>query len=243
MTAKTSSSLSPTAASDLPDESVDLNAMQYRAREDVVPAGWYVWPLRRGSVLFSALKWGALALIGFGLFIPALVAMVPSNFDGDAVKGVLSSAILVILGAVAFGASGVALHDLWRALRANDYLLVMTPDHYVKFTPGGAIHVPMSEIAYVTMRGVRLPEPAADAPQPDIWNSMSAVNGMFFRGGATIDNLMRRNYRRAPASLAFLDLRHRREVIVATDDAFDALPILEQVLRDYAHGIDYSLLK
>jgi hypothetical protein len=194
-------------------------------------------------VLFSALKWAALAIIGFALFIPAAVAMVPANFDGDAMKGILSSVILVILGAVAFGAFGLAAHELWRVARARDYLLVMTPDHYVKFMPGKAKHVPMSEIAYVTMRGVRLPEPVSNRPRPDITSSFGLANGFLMRGGDTVDHLMRRNYRRAPASLAFMDLRKRREVIVATDDSFDALPILEQVLHDYAHGIDYTLLK
>ena len=244
MTTKaTSSSASPVAALGGPGEEVDMHALLHTARADTVPAGWYVWPLRRTGVLLMALKWLALAAVGFALFIPAVLAMVPANFDGNMVKGMLSSVILVILGAVAFGALGLAVHDLWRAARANDYLLVMTPDHYVKFAPGKPTHVPMSEIAYITMRGVRLPEPVATAPQSDGWPSATAFNGMFFRGGASIDSLMRRNYRRAPASLAFMDLRNRREVIVATDDAFDALPILEQILQDYAHGIDYTLLR
>jgi len=243
MTTKTtSSSASPVAALGGPGEEVDLHALLHTARADTVPAGWYVWPLRRLGVLLMALKWLALAVVGFALFIPAVLAMIPANYDGNLVKGMLSSVILVILGAVAFGALGLAAHDFWRAALASAYLLVMTPDHYVKFAPGKVTHVPMSEVAYVTMRGVRLPGPVATAPQSDGWSGAMAFNGMFFRG-VSIDDLMRRNYRRAPASLAFMDLRNRREVIVATDDAFDALPILEQILQDYAHGIDYTLLR
>ncbi len=255
-----SSSASPTAASDRSDTSdtsdtaVDLHTILSSARQDVVPAGWYVWPLRRGAVLIAALKWGLLAIIGLALFIPAMFAMVPADFDGNVIKGAISSVILVILGAVAFGGLGLALYELWRAIRAADYLLVMTPDDYVKFTPGKATHVPMSAIAYVTMRGVRLPEPAAGASKSGglsgagmdnglLYQGGGMFSGLLYRGGESIDYLMRRNYRRAPASLAFLDLRNRHEVIVATDDAFDALPILEQVLQDYAHGIDYKLLK
>lgn len=213
------------------------------ARTEPPPAGWYVWPLRRRSVLFTAIKWLALGVFGLALFIPTLVIMVPANFDGDVVKGMLSAVILVFLGAVAFGGLGVGAYDLWRVARAGDFLLVMTPDHYAKFTPGKVTHVPMSEIVYVTLRGVKAPEPTAAAPSLEDWASPMQLGGMFSRGGTSVDNLLRRNYRRAPTSLAFRDLRTQREVIVADDDSFDALPTLEQVLRDYAHGIDYSLLK
>jgi hypothetical protein len=216
---------------------MDAEAVLATARSGQIPQYWMVWPLRRDLVLRSALKWAGLSLFGFILFIPALFATVPDNFTGSGLKLFFTSVLLLALGATALGSLGIALYDAWRVLRADEFLIVMTPDDYVKAEPGRITHVPMEHVSYVTMRGVKHPmEQARQAGSyavgsygADPYSQIDRYR--FMRGLATF----RREPTQSP-SLAFLDTRSDREVVVATDDSFEALAALEYVLQNHAYN-------
>jgi hypothetical protein len=212
--------------------SIDDSAVQRiltTARSGTVPQGWFVWPLRRDRVLRAAVGWLLIALFGLVLLVPALVATVPDNFRSSAGLAVFTIVLLGVLGAIALGGLWLCVGDFLRYLRADDYLLVMTPDDFLKVTPWRVIHVPMTSVAFVTLKGVRARAAPTQGAQPTATSGMNW--GSVVGGGISY----RRTGRSAP-SLAFVDLRTNRQVVVATDDTFDELPVLEEILDLYAKG-------
>lgn len=201
---------------------MDAQAVLSTARSGNVPSNWFVWPLRRDYVLRSALKWAVAALFGFVLFIPACLATLPTlpqrSFLGIIVTGVL----LLLLGGVAFGGAAISIFDFYRLRHADDYWLVLTPDEFIKAEPGKVIEVPLEYVGDITMRGVKTPE--------EVRESVARP---------TRSSLLRTGFVRqpqSPPSLAFRDLRTDKTVMVSTDQSFDNLLLLEQVLGDNVHA-------
>jgi hypothetical protein len=182
-------------------------------------------------VIRALAGWAVTGVIGLLLFIPALFVTIPGNFQHGTGLFVFTVILLLILGTVGIGGLVLCISDALRLVRAGEYLLVMTPDDFVKQMPRRTIYVPMASVAYVTLKGVRPP------PNPDTERAVSQTLLMMRRYGSVmgIPGTYRREFNRPP-SLAFLDRRTNREVIVATDDAFDQLPVLEEILSLYAGG-------
>ena len=214
-------------------EDIDSQRILSEARLATHPLNWYVWPLRRDRVQRAALGWAVIGLFGFVLFIPLVLATVPSNFQGGFGSAAATIILLGLVGAVAFGGLGMLISDLRRLARADEYLLVITPEHYLRAEPGRVTYVPMTAVAYVTLKGVRL----AGAPQRDTISPLAQASvGRFGALGSMMGSGYRREMRRPP-SLAFLDTRTQSQVVVATDDAFEDLPVLQEVLNLYAGGV------
>jgi hypothetical protein len=217
-------------APSLPSDAAEIQQIIATARSSPLPQGWFVWTLRRDQVRRAALGWALTAVFGFAVLVPILLTTVPGNFQSSAGLAAFTVILLVILGLVAFGGLSLMITDIMRLVRADQYLLIMTPTDYLKVEPGRVTHVPMGAVAYVTLKGVKVPNAAAaDAARPNIPSAMGRLSP--FGGGFGYRRELRR-----PASLAFLDTRTNREVVVGTDDAFDALPVLEEILDMYAGG-------
>jgi hypothetical protein len=214
---------------------MDAQQVLMLARSGNAPHDWYVWPLRRDRVRRAALGWGAIMVFGFVLLIPLVLITVPANFGHGAGLILATLVLLALVGAVAFGGAALLSADLLRLIRPDAYLLVITPEHYLKIEPRRTTFVPMTAVAYVTLKGVKLPgtprDPAAEAATARS-GALAGFMGAGFRPG------YRREINRAP-SLAFLDLRTDTEVIVATDDTFEDLPVLSEVLNLYARGVPH----
>jgi hypothetical protein len=198
------------------------------------PRDWYVWPLRRDRVLRAALGWGGITLFGFLLFVPLVLITVPDNFKHGVGLMVATLALLALVGAVAFGGASLLIADLWRLGRLGAHTLVITPEHYLKVEPGRSTLVPMTAVAYVTLKGVKVPaSPHDQAAETAVMRAgrPGGALGLGWRSGG-----FRREPNRAP-SLAFLDARTNTEVIVATDDTYEELPVLAEVLNLYARGV------
>jgi hypothetical protein len=214
----------PTTSND-----TEIQRLLAAARAESLPSGWFVWHLRRGRVMRSALVWLVIALFGFVLLVPVVLATIPSNFESGTPLAFLTIILLAVFVALAIGGSMLCIGDFTRYFRADEYLLVMTPEDFLKVTPFRTIHVPMTAVAYVTLKGVApppAPGPTGPPTTPFIWSALF--------GGA---NASRRagGLRGAP-SLAFMDQRTKRHVVVATDDAFDDLLALNEILTLYAKG-------
>jgi hypothetical protein len=210
------------------------------ATSQPVPSGWHVWPLRRDRVGRSTLGWAAASLFGFALLIPAAIDTVPGNFRAGVGLAVFTAFILAILSVLAFGSLSLLWTDLSRYMQADRYLLVMTPTDYLLVEPRRVVHVPMDAVARVTLKGVNL---SGLPPDEQARLGLPAASG---REGISQWNRwspgmrVRREPKRAP-SLAFYDIRTQREVVVSTDDSYDAMSTLERVLSMYAHGDEFDV--
>lgn len=205
---------------------MDAHAVLAVARSNAVPADWSVWPVRVDRLRGAALRWTLLSAVGMLFFVPALISTLQSRTFPTGVEFFITGLILITLGFVAFGALGIVLYDIWRLLNAHHYLLVITPDHYVKAEPGNRItHVPMADVAHVTLRGGRLPiERDGD------------MLGLLGR-------MMPRRRMTQPPSLAFYDNGRQREVVVSTDDSFDQLGAIEYILSLHVDAHDRKRLR
>jgi hypothetical protein len=205
---------------------MDVQAIIMRARSENVPANWNVWPLRRDTVTRDVWNWALIGAFGLLLFVLAVHAMVPDNFRNGVASVTISLVILLVLGTMAFGALYLLLMDVQRLRLWGEYLLIMTPDDYVKVEPRRITHVPMDQIDSITLKGVRTQQQAAADPQPQ------ALMGRMLR-------IPIRKPRESPL-LAFRDLRTNGEVIISRDNAFDELPALAYVLELHVNAKERS---
>ena len=205
---------------------MDAQTILETARSGKVPDTWNVWPLRAERVRRSALGWSLCALVGFIILIRVVISTIPYNFTHGTTLAIFAIVILMLVGGVAFGSLSIAINDIWRLMHASEYLLVITPEDYLRVGPGSRQkHVPIEAIAYVTMKGVKVNDPYAAARAADTSN-MSALKRISHVAGNFYSP---REPKRAP-TLAFLDTRTNTEVVVATDDSFDDIATLEQVI-------------
>lgn len=205
---------------------MDATTILEKARSNDVPDTWNVWPLRADRVRWSAVKWGLCALVSLPVLIVIAVATIPYNFTHGLGLSIFATVLLALVGLVAFGSLGIAIFDIWRLIHAHDYLLVITPDDYLRVDPGEKMtHVPIDDISSVTMRGVKVNNPYDQMREADFANlsplkRLSRVAGNFYTP---------REPKHAP-SLAFMDTRTNTEVVVVTDNSFDDIPTIEQVI-------------
>jgi hypothetical protein len=210
---------------------MEAETVMNTVRSGASPSEWNVWPLRRDRALINAAKWSLLSLIGFALLVPVILATFPSDFNhAGAAQQSVATAIILLLGALAFGSLWLALESLLRAQRASEYWLVITPDLFIKAEPRRLFQIPLEDITEITLKGVTLPGDAA--VQGAIGPQQFGI-GQFSRITARMGTIgaMSRRSRESP-SLAFRDRRNNRMVIVGTDDTFDHLAAIEHILRE-----------
>jgi hypothetical protein len=204
------------------------------ARSGSAPTTWTILPLRKDRVTWSAVRWALLAVVGLIFLIPVYLTTVPDNFEHGATGAIMTALLLLVLAFIAFGSAGVSIADVQRLRHADDYLLVLTPDDYVKAEPGGKVtHVPMEHVAYVTMRGVDTSQPVRD-PYGDAYDRGLPGQRITSTLGIRLTGVSLRRKPKGPPSLAFLDTRTDTEVVVARDDSMGDLPSLEHLLNSYS---------
>ena len=202
---------------------MDAQAILSTVRSGDVPADWNVWPLRVDRVRRGMYGWLGRAAFGFLLLIPATIITVPANFKGNVVGEFLTLLMLVILAALAFGVleSPSTMSGVFSM--PSEYYIIMTPDDFLKSTPHAIVHVPMENVQLVTLRGVR-----TNAQQ-----SGQELRTLGAGGGIRISPFIRQRQPKTAPTLAFVDGRDERTVLIATDDSFESLYVLEQMLNDY----------
>lgn len=218
-----------------PADSMDPQQILATVASGSIPANWSVWRLRRDYVAKGMLEWALTSVVGFVLLVPIFLVTVPVNYHNGVGAAIFTSIVLLALAGLAFGGLGLLMSDLLRLLRADQYLLVMTRGDFLKVEPGRLTHVPMQYVGYVTLKGIKVATAGGARSQTPAasqahWYSAIRAGRMGVFGGR------RRRELRRPPSLAFLDLRTNREVIVSTDDAFGELYAVEQALIARARG-------
>jgi hypothetical protein len=216
-------------------DQMDAQRILAIARSETHPPGWRVWPLRRDRVRRQALEMGGAAALGFVLLVPLFLATVPSNFQHGIGLAVMTILLLGLFGTLAFGALSLLIGDLLRLARADAYLLVLTPTDYLKVEPGRTTHIPMTSVGYVTLKGVNVAAGPSDAAARDnaalTFSSLTPIGAL---GRFAPFGRQRTPRRHRPPTLAFVDLRADRQVVVAMDDSFEDLLTLKEILREYA---------
>jgi hypothetical protein len=202
---------------------MDAQAILSTVRSGDIPHDWNVWPLRVERVRRGLFGWLAMGAFGFLLLIPAIIVTVPANFRGSVFGTIVTLLLLAMLAAIAFGGVGVAIYDIWRIQHADEFYIIMTPDAFLKVTPSEMVLVPMDNVQYVTLRGVRTNQQ----------QSSSDLRTLGSGGGIRIAPYIRPRQPRTSPTLAFVDSRDERTVMVATDDSFESLYVLEQLLNDH----------
>jgi hypothetical protein len=203
------------------------------------PANWHVWTLRRGLVLREVAWQAFIAASGFLLLIYGLSVTIPDNFTQGSLKAAFTVSLLLLFAIMAFGGLALVAGDMNRLLLAGRYLLVMTPDDFLRRTPRGVTHVPMEHITDIRLVGVK-PQQNSDHERSGrarkVAPSAFLVPG-FLGGFATF---MWRTPRQQP-KLSFVDERDGKTVVVGQDHAFEDLGALEYVLRIYVGDKERAL--
>ena len=194
------------------------------------PANWHVWTLRRGLV-FREVAWQTfVSVFGFLLLGYALYVTIPDNFTDGPWKIGLTICLLLLFAVMAFGGLALMAGDLNRLRLAGRYLLVMTPDDFVKRTPGALIHVPMEHVTDLRLVGVKV------RTQEEHEKPGGGLQPMGFLNGISLT----RTPRMQP-KLTFVDDRTGKVVVVGQDHAFEDLGALEYILRIYVGDKERAL--
>lgn len=218
---------------------MDANAILERAKQDAEkPEGWIIFPLLRNKVIIGLIGWVFGVVIGLGLFVAIATVVIPTNYENGIVQAVITTILLAIFLLVGLGSAWTFVVDVLRLRRADEHIIVITPEDFVKQEGKKIVHVPLLEVRHVTARGVQ--PPSRDSKQEG--NAARDVAGVgdnmtaFFvgRGLSSSGRRWLRNRRRTPTSLAFIDTRTDDEVTVVQDSAYGDPFLIASYLKQYA---------
>lgn len=215
------------------------------ARDGSAPSNWVILPLRRERVVRTMLEWGIGILLGLGLFIGLFLSTWPENFTSGVTGAIITTLMLAVLAFLGFGSLWLFIADVRRLLRADRSIIVITPDAYCKQEGDKVDFVPLEEIAHITVRGTEAPTsrsswamynaPASARIDPEdrqIPNSFGL--GRMAWGSASARD--RRKNRRGPTSVAFIDLRTDKQIVVTNDHSYAHPYELGETLRSYVEA-------
>ena len=176
------------------------------------------------SCRHSWLDFGALA--GGLLFAFMAPIMIPHNYQSGVFSAVLSTLVLGIVLYVCLGSIWAMVTDILRVRDPEKYVIIITPEDFVKQEGKKIIHVPLEYVRYVTARGAPPPidrsaeTAAAEARPGGVGEGIASLFlGRRVAAGARQGGFGRRRMR-TPTTLAFIDSRTDKEVIVVTDKAY-----------------------
>ena len=209
------------------------------------PRGWIVLPLLRNKVVVGMVGWTIGILVGFGLFALVAPIVIPNNYEHGIVAALFTTLVLGIFLFIGIGSAWSLLVDAGRLRNADKYLIVITPEDFVKQEKQKVTHVPLTCVRHVTARGV--PPPERTAPRENTVRDIPGVGEnvtSFFLGRGLVPSGQRwlRRRRRAPTSLAFIDTRTDEEVIVVTDGAFGDPFMIAAQLKHYVASVHEFVL-
>lgn len=207
-----------------------------RASGEETPPGWLVLPLLRNKLISGMFGWAVGALVGFGLFAFIASVTIPYNFQKSFFTGCFATALMLITLFIGGGSVWSLVMDARRLRHIENYLIVITPDDFVKQENDKIVHVPLMYVRHVTARGA--PPPDRKAPRDamgEVPRAGENVAGFIFgRAFFPSGQRARRKRMRTPTTLAFLDSRTDTEVIVATDTSYGDTFEIAAYLKQYA---------
>lgn len=201
------------------------------------PHGWVVLPLLRNKVALGIAGWVFGVVMGVGLFAWIAPIVIPANYLNGLFPILFTSCLLGILAFIAIGSIWALVVDVQRLRRANEHLIVITPEDFVKQEGKKIIHVPLMYVRHVTARG----KPPTDRTAPrepgvrQVQGVGESVTGFILGRGAVPSGMrLRRKRMRTPTTLAFVDSRDDSEVLVVTDESYGDPYMIAALLKQYA---------
>ena len=213
--------------------------MQARAGSDA-PHGWIVLPLLRNKVALGIAGWFFGILLGLGLFALLASIVIPYNYQHGVAPALFSTILLGIVLFIGLGSAWSLLVDARRLRQADKYLIVITPEAFVKQEGDKIIYVPLMYVRHVTARGAPPPDRTLENAHADKQISGVGENVMGFfagRGFTPSGSRWRRKRMRTPTSLAFIDSRTDHEVIVTSDGSYGDPFMIAALLKQYAASV------
>ncbi len=190
------------------------------------PESWTVIPLNQQITRQAAILWTGGSLVGFGLMIWLYIA-VANIFSFYSIQFFF----MLVLGFIGVGSAFVVVGRVRKLLDADHYLIVLTPEVFVQQRGKTITEVPLRNVANLTLRGVFGGNVAyTQYDERDPRNAAFSLNQML--GGRQTQRA-----RRTPDSLAFIDTRTDSPVIIAEDNSFGELPIIEELIRQYVESM------
>ena len=203
------------------------------------PKGWIVLPLVRNNVLLSIAGWILGIVLGLGLFAAMAFSVIPHNYMYGILPAVITTLFLGLFLFVGLGSIWALIADVIRLIQADQHLIVITPDAFVKQEGEKVIHVPLMYVRHVTARGAPPPDRSTKSidnrPTPNLGENVMSL----FAGRAMTSSGMRwrRRRMRTPTSLAFVDSRTDHEVIVVNDKSHGDPFMIAALLKQYAASV------
>lgn len=212
-----------------------LKTAKTNVNEDL-PQGWVVLPLLRQKLLSTMAWWVIGMIMGFGIFAFVASETIPSNFMHGPGLAVFTALVLAVTLFVGLGSFATLIADIRRLREADEHVIVLTPDDIVKQEGKKITHVPLLDVQNVTARGVPPPDRTV-SDEPAIRNVPGSKENMlgFVVGHGAVGRgfQYRRSRMRTPTTLAFLDTRTNKEVVLLTDNVFGDPFTISELLRQY----------
>lgn len=206
--------------------------------EEGIPGDWLVFPLQRRKVVIGILGWIFGALAGGLLFAFMAPIMIPHNYLNGVFSAVFSTIILGVVLYVCLGSIWAMITDIVRVREADKHIIIITPEDFVKQEGQKIIHVPLQYVKYVTARGAPAADPKEEAEEDTQSTSVGASIGSLFIGRRAATSLSKgglgRRRMRTPTTLAFIDSRTDKEVVVVSDKAYGDPHQIAASLKEYA---------
>jgi hypothetical protein len=207
-------------------ELMEAEEILAQAKEgSTLPQGWMVFPLLRHKVILAILGWAFGILMGLGLLAAIGSVVIPYNYERGPASIILTTILLSILLFIGLGSAYLLIMDVLRLKNTDKYVIVITPESFVKQEGNKIIHVPLTHVRYVTARGVPPPDRTPPTESESGVRSLPRIGenaAAFFLGRALVPSgsRWRRKRMRTPTSLAFIDTCTDQEVTVVTDTTY-----------------------
>ncbi|HLZ61514.1 MAG TPA: hypothetical protein VKR06_31580 [Ktedonosporobacter sp.] len=206
------------------------------------PEGWIVFPLLRNKVIWGLAGWLFGIIVGLGLFAAVASVVIPGNFQHGVLSALVTLLFLAMFLFIGLGSIYLFFVDIMRLRNADQHLIVITSDDFVKQEGAKIISVPLAEVRHVTARGLPPPD---RTPPSESELSTRAIPGIgenvtgFFLGRGTVPSgaNWKKKRRRTPTSLAFIDRRTDKEVVVLNDNCYGDPFLIAAYLKQYAASV------
>lgn len=206
------------------------------ARSADPPSNWIILPLQRRQVGLSILGWAVGAILGLTLFVGLFLATWPENFEHGAAGIIITSLFLALLGFTGIGSLWLLIYDSLRLMRADRSIIVITPQAYCKQQGGKIDLVPLEEVGYLTTRGSKAPATRAAWAMYEMPSDDTRSQGGGRLQGGAIRMFWRRRNPRGPTSVAFVDLRNDKKIMVTNDHSYGHPYDVGETLRAFVEA-------
>ncbi len=202
---------------------------------------WAVFPLLRRQVIGGLAGWIFGVLLGSGLLAIAVPAIIPYNYERGVASIIFATLLLAAIAFIAIGSVVLLIVDIYRLIHADEHMIVITNENFVKQEGKKIIHVPLANVRHVTPRGRAPIDRSTETEQVDVKQipgiGESTMGFLFGRGMTSSGMRWRRKGMRTPTSLAFIDARTNTEVTVVNDQTYGDPFIIAAVLKKYIASI------